>query len=460
MKTNFNFKLLITLGIMLLTLLAFNSNIVNATELSANALDSVPDTIEVGIPSTEAIDDDGYISAKLSDILYTEVIISIANEDISSEQLSIGFAQDKLLDSGKADVKLYDNDSNLVAEKTVTIKYTDNWNTTDSEYVNNKCANLPLDLGGSLYIEYGDTRDCEEIIEEAFAKLINDSSIKCTFHTSLGTWSYPEFYAHGIFVFTKNDVVYYTVSTTGIYGTGTMTIPQSVEDTDEAFMNYALSILKADEKFANEELRMEKNDGGEGYLLYVSSVDPYVLILNKDASKTDVVSTDKDTNVKLKTTAAVVPIDTVMQVTAIKEGTTFDTVEKVMSDAKTFKVFDITLESNGKKIQPNGNVTISIPIPSDMGTENLVACRIAEDGEKTEYKVTIEAIDGTKYATFETNHFSTYVLAELSVQENKTPSTNSDKLDDSPKTGESIIINIISLVAMISFAGVVILKRK
>ena len=157
-----------------------------------------------------------------------------------------------------------------------------------------------------------------------------------------------------------------------------------------------------------------------------------------------------------------------MEVKTVKEGTVFDTVKKVVTDAKNYKVFDITLESNGKKIQPNGNVKISIPIPSDMGVENLIVYRVAEDGKKTEYKVTVETVENVKYATFETNHFSTYVLAELSVKENETPTTNNnqnvntnnDKLDESPKMGvNDMMIIFASFLAVISLASIVITKR-
>ena len=78
-------------------------------------------------------------------------------------------------------------------------------------------------------------------------------------------------------------------------------------------------------------------------------------------------------------------------------------------------MFDIKLESNGVKIQPNGKVKISIPVPDNFDKSNLVVYRVADNGDKTEYAVTING----DVATFETDHFSTYVLAEKEVTHRK-----------------------------------------
>ena len=96
MKIKVNFKLLIALGIVLLALFTFNISTVSAAA-TANSLDKVPDIIEVGIATTDAIQD-GYMSDKLSDILYTKVIESIADKDISAKQVTVSFVHEKLLD--------------------------------------------------------------------------------------------------------------------------------------------------------------------------------------------------------------------------------------------------------------------------------------------------------------------------------------------------------------------------
>lgn len=123
--------------------------------------------------------------------------------------------------------------------------------------------------------------------------------------------------------------------------------------------------------------------------------------------------------------------------------------------------YDINLLSNGVKVQPNGKVKISIPIPNGFNRNNLYVARIDEDGTVTKYDVTING----DYAEFETNHFSDYVLAEDkdktssadtneydsesedetadSESENSTEENKKHILDKTPKTGENSLIEMI-----------------
>ncbi len=129
----------------------------------------------------------------------------------------------------------------------------------------------------------------------------------------------------------------------------------------------------------------------------------------------------------------------------------------MLTNTNKFYAYDITLKSNGVKIQPNGKVKISIPIPEGMETSNLVVYRV-EDNKLIKYEVTVEEIESVKYATFETDHFSTYVLAEVATADNQeenntateenTTSTNGEK-DNTPKTGTTIINFILEIIANI-----------
>lgn len=147
--------------------------------------------------------------------------------------------------------------------------------------------------------------------------------------------------------------------------------------------------------------------------------------------------TDSGTNIKLETQDGIIPNNTIMNITEITTGNVFNKIKNTLSEIKNFKAFDITLKSDGINIQPNGKVKISIPIPTDYDTSKLVVYRVEEDGTKTEYQVNI--LNG--YATFETDHFSTYVLGEKTEVSNEaqdnanenTGETNNTKL---PQTGE------------------------
>ena len=123
-------------------------------------------------------------------------------------------------------------------------------------------------------------------------------------------------------------------------------------------------------------------------------------------------------------------------------------------------VYDITLQSEGVEVQPNGKVKVSIPVPNDLDINKLVVYRINDDRTKTEYAVTVE----NGYATFETDHFSTYVLAEEKTAQGITGEINNEttnetiaegEKDETPKTGIDTKLNInniglITLVAIIT----------
>ncbi len=130
-----------------------------------------------------------------------------------------------------------------------------------------------------------------------------------------------------------------------------------------------------------------------------SSVSSPTLII-PPVEEQPIVLTDDETGVKLGAKEGVLPPDA----TLVVEPSDF-----VLTDATgKFAAFDISLESGGVKIQPNGKVQVSIPVPSDYDMERLTVYHIAEDGTKTELPC---AVTGGA-VTFETDHFSLYVVAE------------------------------------------------
>lgn len=169
--------------------------------------------------------------------------------------------------------------------------------------------------------------------------------------------------------------------------------------------------------------------------------------LSENNTKTDntnnqkITKTDSNTNIKLEASSGTIPENTIMNITEITSGETFEKIKTTLEKIKNLKAFDITLKSDGKTIQPNGKVKISIPIPVDFDTSKLVIYRLDENKTKTEYQVTV--VNG--YATFETNHFSTYVLGEQeklsneiqnNAENNETETTAVNNNTKLPKTGE------------------------
>ena len=107
------------------------------------------------------------------------------------------------------------------------------------------------------------------------------------------------------------------------------------------------------------------------------------------------VLTDTDTGITVEAEADVLPTGTLL------------VVEPVSAEAENESVFDITLtDLNGEKIQPNGKVSVKVPVPEKFkDTENLYVYRV--EGEKYIY---IESSIVDNQVVFEVDHFSTYVI--------------------------------------------------
>lgn len=198
------------------------------------------------------------------------------------------------------------------------------------------------------------------------------------------------------------------------------------------------------------------------------------VIVRKEKVTEPVKKEETTTKIKLEADTTVIPEDTVLNTKEIKEEKTLKTVKESLKEVSTkYITYDITLTSNNAKIQPNGKVKISIPIPTGFDTTKLVVYRISEDGTKTKYDVNIAG----EYATFETDHFSTYVLAENNVVTNtsntentnnttdtetntETTKTNKGEKDDTPKTGNINIVGYVLVLAMLSGVGIITLNKK
>lgn len=185
---------------------------------------------------------------------------------------------------------------------------------------------------------------------------------------------------------------------------------------------------------------------------------------------TTITTTDTTTKIKLDTTTNVVPEGTKLVAEEVKSGDNYNTVVKaVENDVEKFVLYDISLVNNNATIQPNGKVKVSIPVPTGYDTSKIVVFRVSDDGTKTKYDTTIK--EG--YITFETDHFSNYVVAEEKAKETtttnneetstKTETTNTTKreLDNTPKTGEetNVVTVISSVLSLLSMVGIAIVRR-
>ena len=138
---------------------------------------------------------------------------------------------------------------------------------------------------------------------------------------------------------------------------------------------------------------------------------------------------DKDIMITSKESS--IPLDTMIIASIIdKNSKEYQMIKNSLNQNNLYSL-DLTLFSNVKNSKitklDNGIFEVTMPVPTDLEGKNLAIYYVTEDGKVEEHEVTIK--DG--YATFQTDHFSIYTLAEK---------TNNIL---NPKTGDSIILYII-----------------
>ena len=149
-----------------------------------------------------------------------------------------------------------------------------------------------------------------------------------------------------------------------------------------------------------------------------------------------VVMTDEETGIKIGAEEGVLPPDTSLVV----KPSNF-----VLTDAAgKFTAFDISLDNGGAKIQPNGKVQVSIPVPADYDRERLTVYHIAEDGTKSELPCSVSG----DTITFETDHFSLYVVAEKAADDNTLSGGEPNQ-----KSGSPVIWIALGIVLVVAAGG-------
>lgn len=480
-------KLLVTLLVVLATICVCST--VKATEevvteeYVQNILDAIPDSMYLDIPEVEYEKSETLIQEQIDEIFESKQI-DTSKVEMRVNPVRIIYALQGF-HNASVSIDYQSADGTEYANKDISIKFnnTDEYNSTDEQIV----KNLDIEPAGYYKVDYNNNNNgWEEMFraaEEYYTNLLNDESI--VIKASAGAGDKP-----GVNCITgeggttlaifKNGVLYDIRILGREISVPNITIPSNVSD--EEINDYIIDVVTPVFKnlfgtnFKEDNLKVSKgatyeftaylyDENGNrneqlktvtitnGYTInYGDSTYDYYVIAERE-QPTTVTTTDKTTNVKLDTTTAVVPADTQLVVKEVTTGSEYNTVvSSLKNEVTNFVTYDITLQSNGVEIQPNGKVKISLPIPGNFDRTNLVVYRVDENGTKTQYDVTVDG----DYATFETDHFSTYVLAERTVE-----NTNSNELDDTPKTGvETNGITIaLSLVSLTSLAGVVILKK-
>ncbi len=404
MRTKFNLKFLVALGVMLVAILVFNMNTVNAMT-EQELYNKIPNDIHVNSMVWDEI---------------SNIIKNGYNLDITKIKEKVDLPEGYILNI------CFENANNLNAGTA--------WITYNGKTI----GDIKL-----LTVHYKD----EEV------KNANDEKIATELIESLGK-------------------IEFTYQYEGTLGTGDLT-DTVINSSKDVLVSSMKERFNADSK--NASFKVIQNFGNPNNMIthyvgvfvnkvYYGSVAVSQEVVEKKEEETKpVTTTDDTTNIKLDTNTNVVPKGTTIKAQRVIEKYISKEIKSsIKKVSTTYIVYDIYLSDiNGVKIQPNGNVKISIPIPADFDKSSLCVYRMAEDGTKTKYDVKVEG----NYATFETNHFSTYVLAENNVTETQNtqteqPTQNKGEKDDTPKTGAIDIIGYIVLATVVAGAGIVALKKK
>ncbi len=125
--------------------------------------------------------------------------------------------------------------------------------------------------------------------------------------------------------------------------------------------------------------------------------------------------TDEDTDIGSSYDEDVFPTGTVMLID--KKGQNTDGTFN--GNYKYYESYDISfVDENNKEVQPNGTVSIRIPVPHTFNPEKTAVFYVAPDGTTTKLNSWHEG----RYIVFEVDHFSEYVIVdESSLIENDTP---------------------------------------
>lgn len=435
-------------------------------------LDLVPNEMDIDLPEVEYQKASKIIADRVKQI-WKEKGIDTQGIEISAFTSPLYLGKDKFYEADIS-VQIGGSTSSIDSKsKTIKIIYNNHnkYNSTDEQVIKN------LKISAPKYVTYDfdnsiSSNDFVDMIynniEKYYQSKTSDKTIQFCVEAGAGGGPLFDFGFHGTFLaIFKNDVLY-DIRTISVPTICEMIVPENIGNAEQDCINYAVPKIKSywDKNSTITLTKGAKIEGtsieiDNGYTIKANGSGIGTIILKKEKSESTNQLNDNKTGITIQGNN--IPENTTIEVSKLTNGNTFALVEETLEEvANKFTVYEINLLKDNTKVQPNGKVKVSIPIPNGYDTNNLAIYRIEENGTKTKYDVKVETIDGKKYATFETDHFSTYVLAELKQQDTTTPtqSDNNKEKDDTPKTGIYENVVVVLGIMIVSIAGIVIVNKK
>ena len=118
--------------------------------------------------------------------------------------------------------------------------------------------------------------------------------------------------------------------------------------------------------------------------------------------------TDERTGIQVSAPGGTFDSDVTLKVEEVLSGSSFDIIGKVNGKSKT-KVFTIETYVDGQSVQPNGDVTVRIPVPDGFNAEK---CKLyyLNTSSKNPEEIAFRVEDG--YIVFTTNRFDDWAIIQ------------------------------------------------
>lgn len=137
-----------------------------------------------------------------------------------------------------------------------------------------------------------------------------------------------------------------------------------------------------------------------------------------------------------------------LEANLLTSGDLYDIVKEALKDGK-FTLYDLYLLENNLEVQPDGTITISIPVPADYDGAKCKVYRVNADGSITEITAVLQ--DGK--LVFDTDHVGMVAVWQP-------VSAGTDESGDNPQTGDNGNIMLWFALSAFSMATLTALAKK
>ncbi len=180
-------------------------------------------------------------------------------------------------------------------------------------------------------------------------------------------------------------------------------------------------------------------------------------IITEESAET---KTEKD-NITVEAKAGVFPTGTKITVDEIKDGQKHNDIKTALSPkGDKFIAFDINAYTDDVKVQPDGEVKITLEIPENFDANKIEAYHITDDNKVENVKY--EVFKSIRCVVITANHFSIYTLVENNNATQSTIDNTTSQKDNntkpaentSPKTGDSSIALLFAATLPLAFVTI------